>query len=90
MERYVVVSGNELAGFVREVQTKQSQGYLPYGAPLLVGDLFHQGMASAKESKILLLTSLVGLGSNFPSPSARSALMAESIDRVVTRLTGVA
>ncbi len=88
MERYIVVHGNN--EFVREVQNKQSWGYLPYGAPLLVGNQFVQMMASPKESKILLLTSLVGLGSNFPSPSARSALMAESIDHVVRELTGVA
>ena len=85
MNRYDVVSkkqGENLA-----LAVNQREGYLPYGAPLLVGDTFHQMMVTAKESKILLLTSLVGLGSNFPSPSARSALMARSVDDVVRELS---
>jgi len=87
MEKYkVVTSVNNVDGFAAEVNERV--GYLPYGAPLYVGDTFHQLMVSAKESKLLLLVALVGNGSNFPSTGAKTTLMKSAVDDVERLLSG--
>lgn len=82
----VVTRENDVGGFAAEVNGEA--GYLPYGAPFLVGEVFHQLLVRAKESKLLLLTALVGNGSNFPSTSASTALMASSLGEVERELSG--